>query len=462
MKHLYGSIVAASLSLIISNGIRAQNNLILATPLSATPGSNNTYIGSAAGAQVSSARNNVFIGQNAGTLNGGIANTLIGVVAGLRTTGNENTYLGYYAGYSLSGNQNVAIGVNAGFGGGLGSDLERSKGSYNIYVGASAGYKGYTNNSNHNVLIGDSAGYNNIVPGNVMLGSKAGYTNQTGQKSTFLGYQSGFNAVADSNTFVGYQAGYTTTTGTGNTFFGTASGKGNSTGNHNTFVGNGAGPGSANTDDNVYIGYNTGNHANGSRNTFLGANADAIAQNLHNATAIGAGAQVAVSNAVSLGKDANVGIGTSAPTTRLEVNSGTDHESGVRLSRMTADSPTQLTTTEKVLTVNKTGQLILAQAGRFSVKTEADWSDKVFAADYKLKSLHEVAHYIHQYKHLPGVPSAEEVVKQGVNIGKMQATLLEKVEELTLYSIQLKKISQQQQAEIHELKQLVRQLAKRR
>ena len=47
--------------------------------------------------------------------------------------------------------------------------------------------------------------------------------------------------------------------------------------------------------------------------------------------------------------------------------------------------------------------------------------------------------FVQKNKHLPGVPSADEVVKEGVDVGQMQAKLLEKVEELTLYVIELKK-----------------------
>lgn len=66
--------------------------------------------------------------------------------------------------------------------------------------------------------------------------------------------------------------------------------------------------------------------------------------------------------------------------------------------------------------------------------------------------------YVQKNWHLPGIPSAEEVVQNGVDIGTMDARLLEKVKELTLYSIQLEKTTKQQQLELAELKRLVRQL----
>jgi hypothetical protein len=67
------------------------------------------------------------------------------------------------------------------------------------------------------------------------------------------------------------------------------------------------------------------------------------------------------------------------------------------------------------------------------------WSDYVFADDYKLPSLETIERYITQYRHLPDVPSAAEVEQNGVDLGSMDALLLRKIEELTLYVIELKK-----------------------
>jgi trimeric autotransporter adhesin len=68
-----------------------------------------------------------------------------------------------------------------------------------------------------------------------------------------------------------------------------------------------------------------------------------------------------------------------------------------------------------------------------------EWADYVFAKNYKLRTLAEVENFVKVNKHLPGVPSAEEVAKDGINVGKMEAKLLEKIEELTLYMIEMKK-----------------------
>jgi hypothetical protein len=67
------------------------------------------------------------------------------------------------------------------------------------------------------------------------------------------------------------------------------------------------------------------------------------------------------------------------------------------------------------------------------------WPDHVFKSGYDLMPLSEVENFIAANKHLPGVPSEEEVANNGVNVGKMNATLLQKIEEMTLYMIDLKK-----------------------
>ncbi|MBQ3544580.1 MAG: hypothetical protein IJA34_06300, partial [Lachnospiraceae bacterium] len=69
----------------------------------------------------------------------------------------------------------------------------------------------------------------------------------------------------------------------------------------------------------------------------------------------------------------------------------------------------------------------------------ANWSDFVFDKDYDLRTLKEVESYIKENGHLPDVPSAEEVKTNGVEVGEMNAILLQKIEELTLYIIELEK-----------------------
>ena len=86
------------------------------------------------------------------------------------------------------------------------------------------------------------------------------------------------------------------------------------------------------------------------------------------------------------------------------------------------------------------------------------WSDYVFHANYRLRPLSEVEQYIKQYHHLPEVPSAEEVEKNGLDVGDNQAMLLKKIEELTLYVIEQNKNQQAHSQQLHELNQRVNEL----
>ena len=82
----------------------------------------------------------------------------------------------------------------------------------------------------------------------------------------------------------------------------------------------------------------------------------------------------------------------------------------------------------------------IAEKVKVAVKNSTNWADFVFAPGYKLKSLSEVEMFINANRHLPGVPSAENLVKEGgIDVNEMFAKQMEKIEELTLYMIELKK-----------------------
>lgn len=86
---------------------------------------------------------------------------------------------------------------------------------------------------------------------------------------------------------------------------------------------------------------------------------------------------------------------------------------------------------------------ILASQVKVALPNTNDWSDYVFNHDYKLMPLAKLKTYIAKHKHLPDVPSAQEVSEEGIDLGKMDATLLRKIEELTLYILaQDKKIQE--------------------
>lgn len=97
----------------------------------------------------------------------------------------------------------------------------------------------------------------------------------------------------------------------------------------------------------------------------------------------------------------NVGIGTTSPTEKLSVNGNI-----------------------------RSKKLIITQTG---------WSDYVFDSSYCLNPLTEVEQFIKINKHLPDIPSAKEVKKEGIDVGENQALLLKRIEELTLYMIEIQK-----------------------
>lgn len=76
---------------------------------------------------------------------------------------------------------------------------------------------------------------------------------------------------------------------------------------------------------------------------------------------------------------------------------------------------------------------------KVAVAGSADWADYVFEPSYKLMSLDKVESFVKENKHLPNVPSAEEMSKNGLDVMQTSAKLMEKIEELTLYMIELNK-----------------------
>ncbi|UOY05906.1 hypothetical protein L0P88_18440 [Muricauda sp. SCSIO 64092] len=88
------------------------------------------------------------------------------------------------------------------------------------------------------------------------------------------------------------------------------------------------------------------------------------------------------------------------------------------------------------------------------IKVETGWPDFVFEKDYNLPTLTEVEHHIKEKGHLKDIPNATEVEENGIFLGEMDSKLLQKIEELTLYTIQQEKKITEQANEIKELKSL--------
>lgn len=182
----------------------------------------------------------------------------------------------------------------------------------------------------------------------------------------------------------------------------------------------------------------------------------------------------------------NVGIGTTTPTAKLHVNGGSiTVENGPRkislepadpagnvsarlgtssnhgLKFMTNNTPrmkigtdgsvligTDFARFNNISTTKKASFSLWVEKGvvatDFAVTAPSTWADFVFADDYQLRPLREVAAFIQANKHLPDMPSEKVVKKEGYTVHEMTTKLLQKVEELTLYTIgQDQKINEQ-------------------
>jgi hypothetical protein len=170
----------------------------------------------------------------------------------------------------------------------------------------------------------------------------------------------------------------------------------------------------------------------------------------------------------------SVGIGTTSPEAKFTISQiGNGWYDGLRINR---DASNYLTLTEDVTDIRlknwgaggihfftaSTLAVAIVNNGNVGIGTTSPGSfklavngkiwgtevqvaltnpapDYVFEKSYTLPTLEEVKSYIDKNKHLPEIPSAKEMEANGVNVGEMNMLLLKKIEELTLYVIELKK-----------------------
>jgi hypothetical protein len=120
--------------------------------------------------------------------------------------------------------------------------------------------------------------------------------------------------------------------------------------------------------------------------------------------------------AVTSGK---VGIGTSTLTAKLHVNGDVMIGSGLPANGY------MLSVKGKIM------------SEELKVQLQSNWPDYVFGDDYRLMSLDDLRKFVSERHHLPNIPAATELEKNGVEVGEMQRRMMEKIEELTLYVLQL-------------------------
>jgi hypothetical protein len=105
-------------------------------------------------------------------------------------------------------------------------------------------------------------------------------------------------------------------------------------------------------------------------------------------------------------------------------------------------------------TVNPDQKLTVAgtvHSSEVTVDTKIPVPDYVFQPSYKLSDLPSLEEYVKKYHHLPEIPAAAEIEKDGLKLGEMNTLLLKKVEELSLYLIEKDKQATEQQKKINEL-----------
>lgn len=185
------------------------------------------------------------------------------------------------------------------------------------------------------------------------------------------------------------------------------------------------------------------------------------------------------------GVTGNVGVGTNAPFAKLHVQKdgavvtdyalaqlmvgGTDGNKRLALAYDTTNNVGLIQayvhggTTQNLVLQSAGGNVGIGTAtpshklavnGTIRAKeviVDTGWADYVFEDDYRLAPLSEVESHIREKKHLPGIPSANEIAAHGVSMGEMQAKLLAKIEELTLHVIAQGKQLETQRGQITEL-----------
>lgn len=180
-----------------------------------------------------------------------------------------------------------------------------------------------------------------------------------------------------------------------------------------------------------------------------------------------------VSNSSGFNSTGKVGIGNVInPESKLHIKSDANEDAGIILepTNNTQMAYFQIYDKEHKIIVNKDkGMMFLSQNDKMSfealnvdinaklavtggiltsevlVKEVSEWYDYVFDDDYQLKPIAELETYINEKGHLPDMPSEKDVLNEGYALVEMDGLLLKKIEELTLYTIELHKLIESQQ-----------------
>ncbi len=329
------------------------------------------------------------------------------------TVGNISSFFGYQSGLNNLADSNTFVGAYSG--------LSNTNGRNNLFIGANAGKSNTT--ACNQLFIGNNAGFSMtdygiyssyshmfdtmLVAGNVFIGIESGYMANSALANVALGHRSAFHLTdALYNVFIGNNAGYKTNTGSSNTFVGSFAGENNKLGRNNVFLGSSAGR-YMTGNNNIALGQDAGRYNEGNYNIFIGSGAGQNLKTESHKLIIGTWRGPNNYNQPLLYGDLQ--------SNQLSIN-------------------TNKLTEGYALSVN--GGII---ATTVKVQQYNAWPDYVFEDDYNLLSISELGKFIATNGHLPNINSAEEVESNGFALEEMNAKLLEKIEELTLYLIEQNK-----------------------
>ncbi len=206
----------------------------------------------------------------------------------------------------------------------------------------------------------------------------------------------------------------------------------------------------------------------------IGVNDDGVSFS-NNSTIRGFNFKNASGNLLKITSNGNVGIGTTSPSVELEVKSVANNNAEIHINSSTDGKPSIIRFQDAGQEVwgllanypgtgkfsvynynNNTNAMVLDPSGNVGIGTTTPdsklavngkihakevkvdlvgWPDYVFTKEYDLPTLKEVEQHILEKGHLQNIPSAKVVEENGVLLGEMNKKLLEKIEELTLYTI---------------------------